>query len=57
MILAHHGELEFGSPKVPSTIDAMILYLADLSDSKLKQVEDAIDTDMARDTGQRITAF
>ena len=45
MILAHHGELEFGSPKVPSTIDAMILYLADLSDSKLKQVEDAIDTD------------
>lgn len=45
MILSHHGELEFGSPKVPSTLEAMILHLADLSDSKLKQVEDAIETD------------
>lgn len=45
MILSHHGELEFGSPKVPSTIDAMILHMADLCDSKLKQVEDAIETD------------
>lgn len=45
MILSHHGELEFGSPKVPSTIDAMILHMADLSDSKLKQVEDAIEMD------------
>ena len=42
MILSHHGELEFGSPKTPSTIEAMILHMADLSDSKIKQVEDAI---------------
>ncbi len=45
MILSHHGELEFGSPKVPSSIDAMILHMADLTDSKLKQVEDAVEMD------------
>lgn len=45
MILSHHGELEFGSPKVPVTIDAMVLHMADLCDAKLKQVEDAIETD------------
>lgn len=45
MILSHHGELEFGSPKVPSSIEAMILHMADLTDSKLKQVEDAIEMD------------
>lgn len=45
MILSHHGELEFGSPKVPSSLDAMILHMADLTDSKLKQVEDAVEMD------------
>ena len=30
-ILAHHGELEYGSPKKPALIEAMALNLADLS--------------------------
>lgn len=35
-ILAHHGKLEFGSPKVPALLEAMALYLADNADAKLQ---------------------
>lgn len=45
MILSHHGEREFGSPVLPATMEAMALHLADLSDSKLKQMEEAIEND------------
>lgn len=44
-ILAHHGEYEFGSPKLPSTMEAFILHGADNLDAKLKAYEDAIDKD------------
>ena len=33
-ILAHHGELEYGSPKKPALIEAMALNLADNADAK-----------------------
>ncbi len=45
MILSHHGKLEFASPVVPATMEAMALNLADLSDSQLKLMEDAIRLD------------
>lgn len=35
-ILAHHGKLEFGSPKVPALMEAMALYMADTTDAKLQ---------------------
>ncbi|MBQ8984085.1 MAG: HD domain-containing protein [Lachnospiraceae bacterium] len=35
-ILAHHGELEFGSPKKPSLIEAVALSFADNTDAKLQ---------------------
>lgn len=35
-ILAHHGELEYGSPKKPSIIEAMALNFADNTDAKLQ---------------------
>lgn len=35
-ILAHHGELEYGSPKKPALIEAEALYLADNTDSKIE---------------------
>ena len=35
MILAHHGRREFGSPKVPMTAEAMILFYADYIDAYL----------------------
>jgi 3'-5' exoribonuclease len=34
-ILAHHGEMEWGSPKRPMTLEALILHYADLVDSRL----------------------
>lgn len=35
-ILAHHGKLEYGSPKVPAIMEAMALFLADHADAKLQ---------------------
>lgn len=35
-ILAHHGELEYGSPKKPALVEAMALNLADNADAKLQ---------------------
>ena len=35
-ILAHHGELEFGSPKKPAIAEAFALNMADNTDAKLQ---------------------
>jgi 3'-5' exoribonuclease len=35
LILSHHGELEYGSPKVPMTPEAVALHAIDLLDSRL----------------------
>ncbi len=35
-IVAHHGQLEYGSPKKPALIEAMALHLADLTDSRME---------------------
>jgi 3'-5' exoribonuclease len=35
MILGHHGQLEFGSPKLPMTRDALLLHMLDDLDAKL----------------------
>lgn len=37
-ILAHHGELEFGSPKKPALIEALVLSMADNLDAKIEQM-------------------
>ena len=44
-ILAHHGEYEFGSPKLPMTIEAFILHAADNMDAKVKVYEEAVAAD------------
>ncbi|HPT77368.1 MAG TPA: HD domain-containing protein [Defluviitaleaceae bacterium] len=44
-ILAHHGEFEFGSPKRPKIIEAMIIHCADNSDAKIKLFEESIQAD------------
>jgi len=36
MILSHHGELEFGSPKVPQFPEALLLHHLDNLDSKME---------------------
>lgn len=35
-VLAHHGELEFGSPKKPALIEALALSFADNTDAKMQ---------------------
>ena len=42
-ILAHHGELEFGSPKKPALMEAMALSFADNVDAKLETMREALD--------------
>jgi len=43
MILSHHGQLEFGSPKLPSFPEAMLLHLIDLTDSKMAAIQAALE--------------
>ncbi len=38
MILSHHGRLEWGSPVVPMTSEALVLHYADVIDSKMWSV-------------------
>lgn len=35
-IIAHHGELEYGSPKKPALAEAMALNFADCTDAKMQ---------------------
>ena len=41
-ILAHHGELEYGSPKKPALAEAMALNLADNADAKLETMKELL---------------
>lgn len=41
-ILAHHGQLEYGSPQTPKLIEAELLHLADLTDSRMRRYSDLI---------------
>ena len=41
-ILAHHGELEYGSPKKPALLEALALNFADNTDAKLETMLEAL---------------
>ncbi len=41
-ILSHHGELEYGSPKKPATIEAMALHFADNTDAKMQTMTELL---------------
>ncbi len=41
-ILAHHGELEFGSPKKPALMEAVALNMADNTDAKMESFREII---------------
>ena len=43
LILSHHGEFEFGSPKRPKTKEAFVLHFADNLDAKLNTVDSALE--------------
>lgn len=46
MIASHHGEYEFGSPKLPMTVEAMALHCIDLLDSKLAAFHHLLEEDL-----------
>ncbi len=43
-ILAHHGELEYGSPKKPALLEALALNFADNTDAKMETMLEALNT-------------
>lgn len=45
-ILSHHGEYEFGSPKLPMTAEAFVLHYLDNLDAKVKDISDIIGEDL-----------
>jgi 3'-5' exoribonuclease len=45
MVLSHHGQLEFGSPKLPIFPEALLLHYLDDMDSKMENMRALIDKD------------
>ena len=52
-ILAHHGELEFGSPKKPALIEALALNFADNTDAKMETFIEALAEENRNDSEWR----
>ena len=51
LVLAHHGQLEHGSPKLPATLEALAVHAIDALDSRLASWLEI----MARDAGETWT--
>lgn len=47
MLLAHHGQYEYGSPKRPKTVEATILHYLDDMDSKINGIRTHLEKDVA----------
>jgi len=47
IILSHHGQYDFGSPKLPATAEAFMVYYIDDLDAKMNQVTALIESDMS----------
>ena len=43
MVLAHHGQMEFGSPVRPETLEAELLYLIDNIDARINIIDKAFE--------------
>jgi len=50
MLLSHHGQLEFGSPKRPKTIEAIILSYLDDLDAKVSTVQALAENERDKDS-------
>lgn len=49
MIVSHHGVLEYGSPKIPVTLEAVALHHIDNLDAKMASYTSVIEADVAAD--------
>ena len=45
MLVSHHGQYEFGSPKLPMFREALMLHYLDDLDSKMAAIRSALDSD------------
>ena len=50
MIVSHHGEYEFGSPKVPMTLEAVALHFLDNLDAKMHNLSQLMREDANSDS-------
>ncbi len=50
LILSHHGNLEWGSPVKPKTLEAILLHQIDLLDSRIQGFYDHIQDDAGNET-------
>lgn len=57
MILAHHGTLEFGSPVLPATREALLLSMIDLLDSRMMILDKAFENTKPGEFTQRLWAM
>lgn len=53
MLVSHHGEYEFGSPKLPQTLEAVILHALDDLDGKIQAIQSLPE----KEPGSKWTAF
>lgn len=53
MLVSHHGAYEFGSPKLPQTVEALILHYLDDLDGKIQSIQYL----MAKEAGARWTSY
>ena len=54
LLLSHHGQYEYGSPKRPKTLEANILYYLDDLDAKVSGIQEFINKG---EEGERCTTF
>ena len=54
LMISHHGQYEWGSPKRPKTLEANILYYLDDLDAKVSGIQEFMDKG---EEGERWTAF
>jgi 3'-5' exoribonuclease len=48
MLVSHHGQYEFGSPKLPQTVEALILHYLDDLDGKIQSVQTLMAKEQSR---------
>jgi 3'-5' exoribonuclease len=53
MLVSHHGAYEFGSPKLPQTLEAVMLHSLDDLDGKIQAIQSLPD----KEPGSKWTAF
>ena len=49
LIVSHHGSLEFGSPRLPATLEAVALHHIDNLDAKITSFSSLIESDLSGD--------